>query len=113
LWVQNKKSRAKIVTLKKPFELMNFLLKNYQHTIETLQYVFLMINALLHLLFAGAVAKDCGYLAKKGLKPIMVSPTTWAFTALLGGVWAAGFYWLLHHSSLTRPFANHKNEQLI
>lgn len=91
---------------------MDFLLGHYQHTLETMQYIFMVINGIVHLLFAGAVAKDCGYLAKRGLKPILVSPSAWAFTALLGGVWAAGLYWLLHHSTLTRPFSNPQREHV-
>jgi hypothetical membrane protein len=80
---------------------MKTLLMNYQHITDTLQNMFMLINGLLHLLFAGAVAKDCGKLCNRGLTPILVSPATWAFTALIGGVWAAGLYWLLHHSTLT------------
>ncbi len=80
---------------------MNTLLVNYQHISDALQQMLLLINGLVHLLFAGAVAKDCGKLCNRGLNPILVSPATWAFTALIGGVWAAGLYWLLHHSTLT------------
>ena len=74
---------------------------NYQHISDTLQHMLIWINSFLHLLFAGAVAKDCGKLSNRGLAPILVSPATWAFTALIGGVWAAGLYWFLHHSTLT------------
>jgi hypothetical protein len=84
---------------------MDFFLRHYQHSLDAFQQILWMINALIHLLFAGAVAKDCGVLAKRGIKPILVSPSTWAFTTLIGGVWVAALYWLLHHSTLTRPFS--------
>ncbi|HBB53665.1 MAG TPA: hypothetical protein DCZ80_07170 [Legionellales bacterium] len=79
-----------------------FWLKNYQQIWQTFEGMLWLINGLIHLLFAGAVAKDCGELQKRGLKPVLVSPATWAFTALLGGVWAGGLYWILHHSTFTR-----------
>jgi hypothetical protein len=79
-----------------------YALKNYQQIWQTCEGMLWLINGFVHLLFAGAVAKDCGTLRKQGLKPILVSPATWAFTALLGGVWVGSLYWLLHHSTLTR-----------
>ena len=42
---------------------MEFFLKNYQHTLETLKQILWLIDAFVHLLFAGAVAKDCGYIS--------------------------------------------------
>ena len=90
---------------------MEFFLKNYQHTLETLKQILWLIDAFVHLLFAGAVAKDCGYMIKRGMRPILVSPSTWAFTALIGGVWAAGLYWVLHHSSLMRTFSSQTREK--
>ncbi len=79
-----------------------YWLKNYQHIWQTFEGMLWLINGFIHLLFAGAVARDCGELTKRGIKPILVSPATWAFTALIGGVWVGGLYWLLHHSTLTR-----------
>ena len=77
-------------------------LNDYQQSFQALQQMLIFINALIHFLFAGAVANDCGKLQKHGLKPILVSPATWAFTTLIGGVYVAGLYWFLHHSTLTR-----------
>ena len=85
---------------------MDLILNHYQHSLDAFQQILWIINAFIHLLFAGAVAKDCGYLTKRGIKPILVSPSTWAFTTLIGGVWVAGLYWFLHHSTLTRPFSS-------
>jgi hypothetical protein len=77
-------------------------LSDYQQSFEALQQMLIVINAIIHFLFAGAVANDCGKLSKQGLKPILVSPATWAFTTLIGGVYIGAIYWFLHHSTLTR-----------
>ena len=77
-------------------------LNDYQQSLDIFQQMLLLINALIHFLFASAVANDCGKLIKQGLKPILTSPATWAFTTLLGGVYVAGLDWFLHHSTLTR-----------
>ncbi len=89
---------------------MHYWLKNSQEIGQTVEQLLWVINAFLHVLFAGAVAKDAGQLHQRGIKSILVSPATWAFTALIGGVWAAGLYWFLHHSTLTRSLKGHKNE---
>jgi len=75
----------------------------YGTQVETLRYLLLLINALLHLLFAGAVARDAGNLYKLGQRPALVSAATWAFATLIGGVITATIYWFIHHSTLTRP----------
>ncbi len=48
--------------------------------------------------FTGAVAKDAGYIAKSGFPTQIVSPMTWAFAVLIGGVFVAAIYWLIHHA---------------
>ena len=79
------------------------ILQAYTTQIETIQYLVLFINAILQLLFAGAVAKDAGQLNQSGQRTAMVSGTTWAFATLIGGVITAAIYWFIHHSTLTRP----------
>lgn len=71
--------------------------------IENLQVLLILINAILHLLFAGAVARDAGNLYRMNQRPALVSAPTWAFATLIGGVIAAAIYWFIHHSTLTRP----------
>jgi sterol desaturase/sphingolipid hydroxylase (fatty acid hydroxylase superfamily) len=70
--------------------------------IASLQFLLLLINLVLHIIFAGAVAKDAGQMQKLGEKTALVNGVTWAFATLVGGVLIAVFYWFIHHSKLTR-----------
>lgn len=83
--------------------MINELAKQFATQIQTFLYLIMLINAILHLVFAGAVARDAGNLNRMGLKTVLVSASTWAFATLIGGVITATIYWLLHHSTLTRP----------
>lgn len=77
-------------------------LLNNQFTsqLQNIQLIIFIINAFLHLIFAGAVAKDASNVIQK---PVLVSAAVWAFATLLGGVFVAIAYWFIHHSTLTRP----------
>lgn len=85
------------------------LVNQFSTQIQNLQILLIIINALLHVIFAGAVAKDAGALNQTGQKTAMVSAATWAFATLIGGVMVATIYWFIHHSTLTRPFSREKN----
>jgi hypothetical protein len=78
------------------------LLHSFNDIIQSLSLLILIINALLHVIFAGAVAKDAGYIAKSGFPTQIVSPMTWAFAVLIGGVFVAAVYWLIHHAKFIR-----------
>lgn len=78
------------------------LTRQFGTQIQTFFYLITLINGLLHFIFAGAVAKDAGNLYRLGQKPVLVSAPTWAFATLIGGVFTATIYWILHHSTLTR-----------
>lgn len=79
------------------------LAQHFSTQIQTFLFIMMLINGILHLIFAGAVAHDAGTMNQMGQKPVLVSAATWAFATLIGGVFTATIYWLLHHSTLTRP----------
>lgn len=58
-----------------------------------------IIVVLVHVFFAVAVFKDAKKLPRK---PIFESPLIWFLATLLGGVFAAAIYWLMHHSRLNQ-----------
>ena len=78
------------------------LMQHVAAPIQNAQFIILFINVILHLIFAGAVARDAGNFEKNGAKTSLVSGITWAFATLLGGVITAAIYWFIHHSTLTR-----------
>jgi hypothetical protein len=78
------------------------LANHFSTQIEAFLYLMMLINGILHLIFAGAIAHDAGKLTRMGQRPVLVSGTTWAFATLIGGVMVAGLYWILHYSTLTR-----------
>lgn len=83
--------------------MLNDLVETYSNQITSLYYLMMLVNALLHIIFASAVARDGGQLHKIGKKTALVSAHTWAFAVLIGGVFTAVVYWLIHHSTLRRP----------
>ncbi len=78
------------------------LFKTYADQIGSIQILILLINVLVHLFFAGGVARDAGRMQKLGQETAIVSGYLWAFATLIGGVWVAIGYWFIHHSNLTR-----------
>lgn len=76
---------------------MNNIVASFMAQIPSIQLMLLVITAILHILFAGAVAKDAGIINKRGLKTHLVSGATWAFAVLVGGPLVAVAYWFMHH----------------
>lgn len=76
---------------------MNNIVASFMAQIPSIQLMLLVITAILHILFAGAVAKDAGIINKCGLKTHLVSGATWAFAVLVGGPLVAVAYWFMHH----------------
>lgn len=86
--------------------MLDTLVETYSAQLTSIYYLILLVNIILHIIFAGAVAKDGGNFQKTGQKTLLVSPYIWAFSVLVGGVFTAVVYWLMHHSTLTRPIAS-------
>ena len=83
--------------------MLSELAQLYANQIQTFYYLLLLVSAIIHVIFAGAVARDAGHLYKLGQRPALVSAGTWAFATLIGGVITAAIYWFIHHSTFTRP----------
>ena len=61
------------------------------------------ITAIVHVGFAFAVLADAGMMPNKlRREPFLVGGVIWALATLLGGVFVAAVYWLVHYSTL-RP----------
>lgn len=76
---------------------MNNILAAFLAQLPSIQLMLIVITTILHILFAGAVARDAGHLNKRGLKTHLVSGATWAFAVLVGGPLVAIGYWFMHH----------------
>jgi len=77
---------------------INGLIETLSSQIEAIRWTLLFVNALLHLIFAGAVAKDIGSMQKRGQRVFLVSGFVWSFATLLGGIFVILTYWLIHYS---------------
>lgn len=72
------------------------------HELHTIMLMIMALNGIIHVLFAGAVAKDAGRITKNGADTHLVSPMTWSIAALLGGVIVAAIYWFMHHFNYSK-----------
>jgi hypothetical protein len=66
--------------------------------------IFWILTAAVHLCFAASVFNDAETLLLHAQrKTVLVGGGLWALATLLGGVFIAAIYWLLHHSSIFPP----------
>ena len=57
---------------------------------------FWILTIIVHLTFASAIFRD----AQNNNNRLFVLPGVWFIATLLGGVFVAAVYWVMHHSSL-------------
>jgi len=91
--------------------MLNSFFQSLMSPMDTFSFILLIITGVLHIVFAGAVAKDAGQLTKTGFKLALVSGMTWAFATLVGGVFVAAIYWVIHHSNLTLNVSPRRDKQ--
>ena len=60
-----------------------------------------VITAVVHIAFAIALFRDATYL-RAPRKPIFVGRIIWFLATLVGGVFVAAIYWVMHHSRLNQ-----------
>ncbi len=63
--------------------------------------ILTILTAIVHVCFATALVQDIRKGRHKGHNPWLVGTLVWGLAALLGGVFVAALYWLMHHSSPT------------
>ncbi|MFG0253366.1 MAG: hypothetical protein ACF8NJ_10890 [Phycisphaerales bacterium JB038] len=61
-----------------------------------------IVTVIVHIAFAGAVWSDASDLQRTGRGTALTGPFFWTAATLLGGVFVAAVYWLMHHSTLSR-----------
>ncbi len=83
---------------------MNTFMQSFSSEWQSVLTIVALISALVHLIFAGAVARDAGRITKSGVSTHLVTPMTWAFATLVGGVAVAAIYWFMHHVNFSRYF---------
>jgi len=81
---------------------MNFFLEQAAKSWQSIVIIMALISAIIHVIFAGAVAKDAGKITRAGVSTQLVSPVVWAFATLAGGVVIAAIYWCIHHVNFSR-----------
>ena len=67
---------------------------------ESLAQLGMVLTFVVHLCFATAVVQDIRRGRQEGRNPWLVGTEVWALATLMGGVFVAAAYWLMHHSSL-------------
>ena len=67
-----------------------------------LSTIFWAASIVINFLFAAGVARDAGRLEREGGRTELVGGIAWAFATLLGGVFVAAVYWIIHHSALRK-----------
>ena len=75
--------------------------------VGTLAICVFVITLIVHIAFAIAVFRDATYLRdprnlRAARRPIFVGRMIWLLATLVGGVFVAAIYWIMHHSRLNQ-----------
>lgn len=62
--------------------------------------VFAALVLVVRVAFSVAVWHDAQIVKRRGHRVVFVHPALWALATLLGGVFVAVAYWVVHHSTL-------------
>ena len=81
---------------------MNAFYSQFMQTVSTLSVVIMLVSALVHVLFAAGIARDVNSFTRRNITTQLVPGSVWVIATLIGGVWVALAYWVVHHSSLSR-----------
>jgi hypothetical protein len=74
----------------------------FSQSMSNITLVIFLINVVLHLIFAAGIAKDINNLIRLHVRPHFVPGFAWVLATLVGGVFVAAIYWVMHHSTLAR-----------
>ncbi len=65
-------------------------------------FFILIITIIVHISFAKGIYQDTRRIGT----PSFVSPIIWVLATVIGGVFAAAIYWVMHHSRLNPSVGN-------
>ncbi len=82
--------------------MLTYLAATLHHEVRFILWAIMLINLIVHIIFANAIIHDAAKKKRMKQETVFVSGITWAFATLIGGVFVAGLYWLVHYSSLVR-----------
>jgi hypothetical protein len=63
----------------------------------------ILATIIVHLAFSAAIFNDSSKLHDENHQLAFVGPVIWTLAVLVGGVFVAAIYWLIHHSTLSKP----------
>jgi len=75
-----------------------------------LTLLLVMANVIVNVALASVVWTDSHALERQGQKLAFFGPYLWTVTVAISGIVAAGFYWIMHHSTLS-PIENDEDQE--
>jgi len=81
---------------------MDFGNQFFWSSIEVWAILPILGTIIVHLAFSAAVFNDATKQQNENRHLVFVNPLLWTLAVLIGGVFVAVAYWLVHHSALSR-----------